>query len=245
MKAIKEILGRVFALWALVLFVVTLIPVFICILLTGFGEEPKRTETFRRICKGWMRVFFFLSGCRYKIRGIENFKKGEDYIVISNHNSFFDVPLLTPFIPGPNKTIAKIEMAKIPVFGMIYKRGSVLVNRKDKDSRRDSYLKMKAVLDMGMHMCIYPEGTRNKTDLPLKEFHGGAFRLAVETGRPIIPTVLFNTRKVMPAKKFFYFMPSKMEVHFLPPRYISESDTAEGLKQEMHDFMSSYYISKA
>ena len=110
-----------------------------------------------------MRIFFFVTGCSLKVKGKENFQHGENYIVICNHNSLMDVPLSTPFIPGANKTIAKVEMAKIPIFGLIYKRGSVLVDRNDKNSRKNSFKKMKEVLNMGMHMCIYPEGTRNKT----------------------------------------------------------------------------------
>src|SRR5439155_14872246 len=108
-----------------------------------------------------------------------------------------DVPLTSPGIPGANKTIAKIEMARIPLFGMIYKRGSVLVDRKSEESRRKSFNKMKEVLQMGMHMCIYPEGTRNKTNEPLQRFHDGAFRLAVETKKDIMPAVIFYTNKVL------------------------------------------------
>ena len=65
-----------------------------------------------------MRFFFFATGCRLKVFGKKNFKPGENYIVICNHNSLMDVPISTPFIPGANKTIAKVEMAKIPVFGL-------------------------------------------------------------------------------------------------------------------------------
>ena len=71
-------------------------------------------------------------------------------------------------------------MAKIPLFGLIYKTGSILVDRKNEKSRRDSFIKMKEVLDMGLHMCIYPEGTRNTSSEPIKPFHDGAFRLAVD-----------------------------------------------------------------
>ena len=182
----------------------------------GVYKEPKRTEIFRRISKIWMRLFFFLSGCSLRLKGKDNFKKGENYIVTCNHNSFMDVPVATPFIPGANKTIAKAELAKIPLFGLIYKRGSILVDRNDKKSRQDSFRKMKNVLALGMHMCIYPEGTRNKSQLPLKEFHDGAFRLAMETSTSIIPAVIFNTKKILPADKGFYFHPGKMEIHFLP-----------------------------
>ena len=219
-----------------------MLPVVLLMWIIGLLKEPKRTAAFRIISKAWMNIFFFLVGCRLKIKGKENFEKGKTYIVISNHNSLMDVPITTPFIPGANKTIAKIEMSRIPLFGMIYKRGSVLVDRKDKDSRRDSFRKMKEVLDMGIHMCIYPEGTRNKTSLPLKEFHNGAFRLAIESGTPILPAIMFNTKKALPAGKGFFFWPTKFEIHFLPAVQVSKSDDHEKLKQDMYELMSSYYV---
>ncbi|MEO6638930.1 MAG: lysophospholipid acyltransferase family protein [Ginsengibacter sp.] len=237
----KEILARIFATWAIIVFVITMIPVFIIMWAIGVLKEPKRTRVFRITSKIWMRVFFFFAGCRLKIIGEEHFRKGQNYIVISNHNSLMDVPLTTPFIPGPNKTIAKSEMAKTPVFGLIYKRGSILVDRSDKNSRQQSFKAMKDVLKMGMHMCIYPEGTRNKTELPLKPFHDGAFRLAVETGTPIIPTLMFNTKKVLPPGKPFFFWPSKMELHFLPPVSVEVGDQYEVLKEKLYLLMTEYY----
>ncbi|CAN5205170.1 lysophospholipid acyltransferase family protein [soil metagenome] len=237
----KNLLGRLAAIWALVIFIITMLPVVLAMWLVGLVKEPRRTEIFRRISKAWMQFFFFMIGCRLKIKGKLNFKPGENYIVICNHNSFMDVPLTTPFIPGANKTIAKIEMSKIPLFGLIYKRGSILVDRKDKDSRRDSFAKMKDVLHTGMHMCIYPEGTRNKTDQPLKEFHDGAFKLAIETQKNIIPTLLFNTKKVLPTDKGFYFWPAKMEIHFLPEVSIASFENYEALKEHIFQLMSNYY----
>ena len=178
MNALKEIAGRIFALWAMLVFVITMLAVLPAMWIIGLVKEPKRTSIFRKISKFWMTVFFTATGCDLKVKGKQNFKKGENYIVICNHNSLMDVPITTPFIPGANKTIAKIELARIPLFGLIYKRGAILVDRKDKDSRTGSFKKMKDVIDIGMHMCIYPEGTRNKTTAPLKSFHDGAFKLA-------------------------------------------------------------------
>ncbi len=219
-----------------------MIPVAIFLWWIGIIKEPKRTYIFRVTSKIWMRIFFFMTGCSLKVKGIKNFRKDENYIVICNHNSLMDVPLTTPFIPGANKTIAKAEMAKTPVFGLIYKRGSILVDRNDKKSRSDSFKKMKDVLSSGMHMCIYPEGTRNKTQMPLKEFHDGAFKLAVETGTAILPALIFNTKKVLPPGKSFYFWPSHMELHFLPPISVSKSDNFEELKLCLHELMSKYYV---
>lgn len=238
---IKNIIGRILALWAMIIFAVSMLLFWIPIWITGLWKEPKRTIYVFYVFRLWMNFFFFFTGVRRKIVGRENFKKGVAYIVVCNHNSYMDPPLSSPGIPGINKTIAKEEMAKIPLFGMVYKRGSVLVNRKSEESRRKSYLKMKEVLDMGFHMCIYPEGTRNRTTAPMTKFHDGAFKLAVDTGKQIMPALIFNTAKVLPAQKSFFFWPQKVEMHFLSPVSIENKSVSE-LKNEVFRLMETYYI---
>ena len=238
----KNFLGKIIAVWAIIIFFIPLLPIALLLWIIGFVKEPQRTKIFRATVYVWMGAWLFLTGCRLKIKGKKYFEKGKNYIVTCNHNSFMDVPVSTPFIPGPNKTIAKMEMSKIPIFGLIYKRGSVLVDRKSPDSRKDSFRKMRAVLDKGMHMCIYPEGTRNKTDLPLTPFHEGAFRLAVETETSIIPAVIFNTKKVLPAGKGFYFWPSSLQMHFLPPIPVKNNDDPGLLRDKVHAMMEDYYV---
>lgn len=244
MNVIKNILGRLFALWAMLWFVITMLIILLPTWLMGLLKEPKRTTWFIQLSRIWIGTWLPLAGIRLKIKGREYFKKGENYVVVCNHNSFMDVPVMSPGMPGPlgNKTIAKIEMAKIPLFGLIYRRGSVLVDRKSEESRLKSYTYMKRVLEMGLHMCIYPEGTRNKTNLPLKEFKDGAFRLAIETKKAIIPTVLFNTRNVLPMHKTFFFWPSAIEMHFLAPVETANLDISETkqLKQQVFDLMWNY-----
>ena len=119
MNVLKNIIGRIMALYALLLFGGLLLIFSIPIWITGLWPEPRRTWFLIRISRVWMHIFFPLTGLRLQIKGRENFKKGENYIVTSNHNSFMDVPLTSPFIPGINKTIAKIELSRIPIFGMI------------------------------------------------------------------------------------------------------------------------------
>jgi 1-acyl-sn-glycerol-3-phosphate acyltransferase len=235
------ILGRIFAFWALIVFLVSLLLFLTPLCTTYWIEDPAGMERFRKISRWWIHLFLFLSGCRIRRFGAENFEKGQDYIVIVNHNSLIDIPISTPEIPGPNRTIAKVSLSKIPLFGLIYKRGSVLVDRKDPDSRRDSYRQMKSVLASGMHMCIYPEGTRNKTNQALSTFHDGAFRLSVDTGAPIVPALLFNTRKVLPAHKTFFFWPGNMEMHFLPP-VAPGGYGHKDLKDKLHGIMETYYL---
>jgi 1-acyl-sn-glycerol-3-phosphate acyltransferase len=242
MKIIKEIMGRVFALWGLTWFVITLVLFFIPFLLFSyFLDDPLKTLRFISMSRIWMSVYLPVVGCPLRVTGKENFKKGESYIVICNHNSFMDIPISSPAIPGGNKTIAKKELAKIPLFGLMYRTGSVLVDRKSEASRKDSYIKMKDALNMGLHMCIYPEGTRNKGKNPLNTFHDGAFKLAVNSGKSIIPAVIFHTRNILPSGKLFYLWPHSMEIHFLPPVEVKPVDTYQQLKETSFNIMKDYY----
>jgi len=210
-------------------------------LVTSLIKDPAGTELFRKICLVWMDTFLFMLGCVIKRRGTEHFRKGQTYVVVCNHRSLMDVPLSTPHIPGPNKTIAKKELANIPIFGMVYKRGSILVDRKSDESRRRSMDEMKKVLAQGMHMCIYPEGTRNKTANPLKSFYDGAFKLASDTGTPIIPAIIFNTDKVLPNNKSFYVWPHRMSIHFLPEIPVEKNQNVATLRDQVYQIMWDFY----
>jgi 1-acyl-sn-glycerol-3-phosphate acyltransferase len=241
MKIIQNIISRVVAIWALSSFLVTFIIIFIPAMFTWLLPDPGGQKIFIGIARLWMNIWLYLVGCPLTVDGRENFKKGKSYIVTCNHNSLMDIPLSCPYIPGPNKTIAKTSFAKIPLFGFFYMKGSVLVNRKSDESRRRSYEQMKAVLKKQMHMSIYPEGTRNRTAEPLKKFHDGAFRLSVETGNEIIPCLIFNTRKVLPADKGFYFRPYKLYIYFLPP-VSPAGKTTDELKNEVFEIMKRFYL---
>jgi len=241
MRIIKNILGRIFAFWGLLTFIITFLIIYIPSMLCWLIPEPTGQKIFIGIARLWMKLWLPLAGCRYVIKGKENFQKGKSYIVTCNHNSMLDVPLSSVFIPGANKTIAKSSFTKVPLFGFYYRKGSVIVDRKSEKSRRESFEKMKKVLSKGMHMCIYPEGTRNKTQEPLKKFHDGAFKLSVETGNSIIPAVIFNTKKALPLHKSFYFWPGKIELHFLPAVEPKEF-SAEELKEKIFARMKEYYI---
>ncbi len=240
MQVVKNTLGRIWAVWALSTFVISFLIILGPSLLTGIFPDPKGQDYFIKIAREWIRIWLFIIGCKLIVKGKEHFRKGETFIITCNHNSFMDPPLSSPFILGPNKTIAKSTFTKVPFFGWYYKRGGVMVNRKSDESRRKSYEDMKRVLKTGMHMCIYPEGTRNRTDNPLKPFYNGAFKLSAETGHAILPAVLFNTKKVLPPGKFLYGWPGKMEIHFLPP--VSPNGLSpEELKEHVFNTMRDYY----
>lgn len=240
MNVLKNILGRILAFWAIITFVILFLIIFIPSMLCWLIPDPSGQKAFISIARLWMNIWIPVSFCRFRIKGKEHFKKDETYIVACNHNSMMDIPLSSAFIPGSNKTIAKSSFTKVPLFGLYYIKGAVIVNRKNEQSRKRSFDKMKKVLQKGIHMCIYPEGTRNRTADPLKKFHDGAFRLSVETGKAIIPTIILNTKKVVPIDKAFYFWPGKIEMHFLEP-IAPGNMNADELKEIVFNRMKEYY----
>jgi 1-acyl-sn-glycerol-3-phosphate acyltransferase len=240
MKLFKEIFARFWALWGLVVFVITILIAFIFYIPCFIIKEPYAGRWHRLVSRPWMIVFLNLIACPFKVKGSEHFQPGKNYVVTCNHNSLFDILIATPFMPSANKTIAKSSLSYIPIFGWIYSAGSVLVNRKSDKSRKESFQKMKRELDLGFNMVIYPEGTRNRTDDPLKSFYDGAFKLAVETNKPIIPAIIFNTTKVLPINKKFYLYPHELEMHFLPPVESVDISSKE-LKVKVFRMMWDYY----
>ena len=241
MKILKDIFARIWALWAIIIFIITFLIIFIPSMITYLLPDPKGQDLFIKISRLWMYVWLRLVGCPLTVKGKNHFEKNTAYIVTCNHNSFLDIPISCPFIPGANKTIAKASFTKVPLFGWFYRKGSVIVDRKSDMSRRKSFDAMKKVLASGMHMSIYPEGTRNRTNEPMKKFYDGAFKLAIATNNAIIPAVIFNTKKALPVNKFFYFIPHKLEMHFLDPVPVS-GQTADQLKDKVFEIMKNYYV---
>ncbi|OJW77363.1 MAG: hypothetical protein BGO69_18450 [Bacteroidetes bacterium 46-16] len=244
MKAVKNLLGHLYFIYGMILFVVTMLIVVIPIWLISLLPEPRCTRAIHVMFRGWMGVFMPLVFCPVIRRGKKNFRKGENYVVVTNHNSLVDVPVSSPWIPGANKTLAKVEMARIPVFGLIYKSGSVLVDRKKENSRRESFAKMQEMLNMGLHLCLYPEGTRNKTGKPLQPFYDGAFITAIKAQKDIIPGIIFNTGRILPHNKKLWARPLPIYFDFLEPISTKNLtlDNLTELKEKVHNIMEDYYV---
>lgn len=244
----KDVLGRIYFIYGMLLFAITMLPVaLVFFIVRNFAKEDSANYVIQRGFQIWMGIYMPLIFCPVTHRGRENFKEGKNYVVTLNHNTLADVPVSSPGIPGPNRTLAKVEMSRIPIFGYIYKSGSILVTRQDAQSRKDSYPKMIAALEKGLHLCLFPEGTRNKTSEPLARFYDGAFRVAIMAQKPIIPGLIFGTKPILDSTKKFWAWPHKIEFHFLPE--ISTEgltvDDTDKLKQNVFAIMKEYYIANS
>lgn len=137
------------------------------------------------------------------------------YIVVANHESYADVFLISCF-PWEMKWLSKDTMFKIPFMGwMMQMAGDIKLVRGDRDSTMNAIAQCRHRLASKVSIMIFPEGTRSKTGemLPFKD---GAFRLAIETGAPILPIAVAGTRHAM-AKGTFRFQRARALAQLLEP----------------------------
>ena len=116
-----------------------------------------------------------------------------------------DIPCIVMCIHQPLRVLGKYEMVRYPVFGFIYRVAAILVDRSDATHRARSVRALKAAIKRGISIFIFPEGTFNETDKPLKEFYDGAFRTAIETQTPIKPILFVDNDERLNHAKYFFF----------------------------------------
>jgi 1-acyl-sn-glycerol-3-phosphate acyltransferase len=137
------------------------------------------------------------------------------YVAVSNHESYADIFLISHF-PWEMKWLSKYEVFKIPVMGwMMRMANDIPLVRGKRESVLSALAGCRDRLSKRVSVLIFPEGTRSPTDemLPFKD---GAFRLAVETGVPILPIAVAGTRHCM-AKSSFKFRRARAKARVLPP----------------------------
>lgn len=216
-----------FILWGFLVFISAMILVFPFILLfSTIFKKKKSQDVIFFFLKVWALIFSVLCFFPVRTRGRGNLSLDKACIYVCNHNSYLDAIAVVLAIPGSFKPLGKIEMVKTPLFGLIYKRVVVLIDRKSQESRARSVEELKHDLTDGQSILIFPEGTMNKTNAALSEFYDGAFRLAIETQTDIVPMVILNARNLLPRNKPLEIKPGTLECIF------SERVEVAGLTQE-------------
>jgi 1-acyl-sn-glycerol-3-phosphate acyltransferase len=142
---------------------------------------------------------------------------GETFVVMSNHQSNFDIPVLFQVFPGCMRMLAKSELYRIPVFGNAVRAAEfVEVDRQNPERARQSIEVAKQRLKSGIHIWVAPEGTRSSTGR-LGPFKKGGFVLALDTGARILPITLEGTRRVQPPHTKRVHPHQRVTVRFHPP----------------------------
>jgi 1-acyl-sn-glycerol-3-phosphate acyltransferase len=216
MRILLKPLQLLYVIYAFALFVALMIPVFLWSLLVLPFGRIKGGNLIYYACIVWADVWFVLVFIFHKNIYIEKPKKGQSYIFVANHISYLDSAIIPKTLRHPVRPLGKVEMAKIPIFGFIYRNVIVTVDRSSTANRAKSVNILKAVLRKEISVLVFPEGTFNTTHQPLKEFYDGAFRIAIETQTPIKPVLLLNSYDRMHYKSIFCLNPGKSRSIFLP-----------------------------
>jgi len=181
--------------WYLIILAIFAPFIFIAFL---FSKSAKANIFYIRIGLRWISCWLYLVGIRCKITGKEYLDKNKTYVMVANHTSSLDIPAyMKGGYPVPFRFLAKAELGKVPIMGFLLKRLAVLVDRKNVEARRQSFQNMVDSINEGISVGLYPEGTRNKTEEPLKEFYNGAFRLAIETKAPVAVLTIVGAAELM------------------------------------------------
>jgi len=184
----------------------------------------------------WSWVFSMLTFIRYDVEGDENIIKGKSYIYVSNHTSFLDLPGIAMTIHGQFRPLAKKELLKIPVFGWITRATCVVVDRTSNESRKKSLDHLKEILNMGINILIFPEGTQNRSKEILQPFKDGAFRIAVDTQKALLPMVVIGAGKLMPPGTI-RLRPGRIKIIVGKEIPVMPDESTASLKQKTFDIM--------
>jgi 1-acyl-sn-glycerol-3-phosphate acyltransferase len=186
-----------------------------------------------------VRTGFRAAGIRVRLDGKENLPPGQACIFMANHVSNLDPPGLIARIPGRTSAFSKRSVFGIPVFGYCLKLGEFIpVDRTGSaGAAQESVAAARRVLEKGIHITTFVEGTRSK-DGRLLPFKKGPFYLAMQTGAPCIPVSVYGTESLM-AKGSFAIKPGTAHFVLHPPLYPANFATREDLLAAVREAIAS------
>ena len=218
MSILKRLASTIFLFWCLLVFTIVMIAVlpFIVVITAAIKGKAGHNAAFLFLrIWGWIVSLLCLFPVRSTNRKI--YEKNTANIFVSNHNSYLDAVAVVTAIPKPFKPLGKVEMNRVPIFGMIYRRLVIMIDRKSPENRKQCEADLRKQLLQGQSILMFPEGTMNRSDNPLATFYDGAFRMAIETQIPIAPMVILNARELLPRDSPLKIKPGFINCVFLAP----------------------------
>ena len=222
MKVLLKPLQWIYCLYAFIVFVSIMLLIFpFAIIVNLFGRIRGGNMTIR-LCMIWADLWFFLIFIWHKkiFEAPQDLPAGrhgkkKSYIFVSNHISYLDGPILVKALRQPFRPLGKVEMSKVPIFGFIYRNAIVSVDRSSVSNRAESVRILKSIINKGISVMVFPEGTFNMTTKPLKDFYEGAFRVAIETQTPVKPILMLDAYRRMPYETLLSLNPGQNRILYL------------------------------
>ncbi len=210
-----------------ILFLICSIPLFFIEWLIGKWKPDVKSRSSLAIVNWAFRVVAFLSGTKVIAIGEENVPKDKAVLYVGNHRSFYDIILTYPKVPRPTGYVAKKEMLKVPLLSIWMKYLHCLFL--DRDNIKEGLKTILQAIEMvksGISICIFPEGTRNKTADTFLPFHEGSFKIAEKSGAPIIPMTIVNSAAVF-EDHFPKIKKATVVIEYGKPIYLNEMSREE------------------
>lgn len=165
----------------------------------------------------WSGAIVRRARIQLSVEGLERAPDGESFVLMSNHQSLYDVPVIYQSLRRRIRMVAKKELFRVPIWGRaMHRAGFVSLDRDNRERSRQTLLASSNILHGGTSIWIAPEGTRSLSG-ELGPFRKGGFHLALQSSCRILPITIVGTRKVLPAKgaKITEGCPVRVVIH--PP----------------------------
>jgi len=234
----------IFAVTYLFTFLILGIPVLLIEWIIGKFNPGLKDRSAKAIVSWGFRCIRFITGTKVIVKGLENIPTDSAALFVGNHRSYFDIVLTCPIFPGITGYVAKIEMIKWPLLSTWMKNIHCLFL--DRENIKEGLKTILAGVDevkKGVSLCIFPEGTRNKTKDTFLPFHEGSFKIAEKGGVPVVPMVIVNSADV-----FEDHLPrikkSTVVIAFEKPIDLKklDKDTRKNLRNYVGDIISDKYF---
>ena len=210
-----------------------------------FRVPQGRESIYTRCVNLWARSINVAAGVRVRVHGREHLRHAQGAVFMANHVSWFDICPLVSQVPWCS-FVAKAEIRRVPLFGFAAEAvGIVFLDRENRKRAFESYEDAAKLVQAGRGIAVCPEGTRG-TDYHLRPFKKGPFVLAIAAQSPIVPTVVYGAREVMP-KGSFWIRSGTVDVHFLEPvstagfDYDHRAELMQVVWQRMADHLRTAY----
>lgn len=237
MGFLKKILSLLVTIWIAVIGVLYIYVYGGIIILIGNligklkGKKERKTFISREVSR-FGRAAFILSGSRVKVVGKENVPQTGSMVIVANHQSAFDIPLIPGYVYAEISFIAKKELSKIPgINWFVSALDGVYIERGNKSQTAGAMRKIFRILKEDGTILLFPEGTRS-TGGEIGEFKEGSLSIPFKLGIRVLPVALDGTRNLL-KKNSFLITPSRISLSIckpvLPEDFESEEEFSEAV----------------
>lgn len=193
-------LRRIHTAWGSLVFFILFILFFLPLLVPIFF--PKKFNWVGVLNRAWAKLLFIFCILPYRVECRVPLNNRRQYIFCPNHFSYLDIPTMG-LNPVNTIFVGKNDMEKVPLFGFMYKKLHITVDRARLKSKYDTFIKSKQAIDDGKSLVLYPEGGIFTEHPPaMVRFKDGAFRLAIEKQIPIVPVTIPYNWIILPPDEF-------------------------------------------